>query len=628
MKSPGREQTAARDATIANERSAPASSRRERMALAAVLAVFTAALAWSAWVHSPVVDEPAHLVAGLSYWQLGRFDLYRVNPPLVKMIAALPAWCTGRHAAFSQAAFEPGVRGEWELGAAYLQQYRETGFRMVIWGRWCCLPFALVGAVACYVWATRMYGCWSGWLALLLWCCSPCVLGHGSLLTTDVPAAAMMVLAGYRFWRWWCEPQMWNASLLGAAFGVALLVKTTTLVLAICWLALYLLHYLFKSKLDADRFVRQELVGVASAMLMVLYTVNAGYGFEGTGTRLGDYQFTSRALSGKNSSARKMPVAGNRWKESWLAPMPIPLPRNFVLGLDEQRRDLEGGPTSYLRGEVRHRGWWYWYLYAAAIKVPLGEWGLFFLAVFVTVLCRSYSRDIWSEGMLLLPAVAVLTAASAQPGLTDHFRYVFPSLPFMFVWTSKLARAIEVRQVRVAVAGGLCVAWFIGSVLAVYPHCLSYFNELVGGARGGGAHLIRSNLDWGQDLWFLKQWQERHQNARPFYLEYYGPVDPRVADLDHEPLPPGVPLRDEDREQVRAGQWGPQAGWCAISETSLRTRGVYSYLQRFTPKETVGYSIRIYNLSSQEVNQLRRELGFPELIRVAREANRPTKSSL
>ena len=39
---------------------------------------------------SATVDEMAHLPAGISIWQLNRFELYRVNPPLVKMVAAAP----------------------------------------------------------------------------------------------------------------------------------------------------------------------------------------------------------------------------------------------------------------------------------------------------------------------------------------------------------------------------------------------------------------------------------------------------------------------------------------------------------------------------------------------------------
>ena len=37
----------------------------------------------------------------------------------------------------------------------------------------------------------------------------------------------------------------------------------------------------------------------------------------------------------------------------------------------------------------------------------------------------------------------------------------------------------------------------VGSSLAIYPHSLSYFNELAGGPTKGHYHLIDSNIDWG-----------------------------------------------------------------------------------------------------------------------------------
>ena len=38
--------------------------------------------------NSPSADEVAHLAAGTLVWEHGRFDLYMVNPPLVRVVAA------------------------------------------------------------------------------------------------------------------------------------------------------------------------------------------------------------------------------------------------------------------------------------------------------------------------------------------------------------------------------------------------------------------------------------------------------------------------------------------------------------------------------------------------------------
>jgi hypothetical protein len=40
--------------------------------------------------NSPVMSEDAHLASGAGHYKYHRFDLYRVNPPLVRLIAVLP----------------------------------------------------------------------------------------------------------------------------------------------------------------------------------------------------------------------------------------------------------------------------------------------------------------------------------------------------------------------------------------------------------------------------------------------------------------------------------------------------------------------------------------------------------
>ena len=48
----------------------------------ALLTIHVALLAWGGWMQSPTFDEVGHIGAGVSLWHFGRFELYRVNPPL------------------------------------------------------------------------------------------------------------------------------------------------------------------------------------------------------------------------------------------------------------------------------------------------------------------------------------------------------------------------------------------------------------------------------------------------------------------------------------------------------------------------------------------------------------------
>src|SRR5437867_397314 len=40
--------------------------------------------------HNLTVDEGGHVLAGFLAWEEGRLDVYAVNPPLVKVLVALP----------------------------------------------------------------------------------------------------------------------------------------------------------------------------------------------------------------------------------------------------------------------------------------------------------------------------------------------------------------------------------------------------------------------------------------------------------------------------------------------------------------------------------------------------------
>ena len=51
----------------------------------------------------------------------------------------------------------------------------------------------------------------------------------------------------------------------------------------------------------------------------------------------------------------------------------------MITGIDLQKWDFDRDRSSYLRGEWRIGGWWYYYLYALLVKLPIG---FLLLAVF------------------------------------------------------------------------------------------------------------------------------------------------------------------------------------------------------------------------------------------------------
>ena len=533
------------------------------------------------------------------------------------------------------------LRPEWTLGREFIHVNDDGGglwFWYFVLARGAAIPICLIGAYVCYRWASELYGRASGMLALGLWCFSPNVLAWGATICPDAPAAALGVAGCYLFWRWLQRPTWPRAIAAGVMLGIVELTKFTWIILVPLWPVLWIAWRLGNRE-DRSSMPEEGQEGagrrtawgresqqMAVILLVGLYVINTGYGYEGSFQRLGDFTFVSRTLAGEDSMADGG-AGGNRFANTWLGVVPVPLPVNYVGGIDLQKLDFEEGKWSYLRGEWKHRGWWYYYLYAALMKIPLGTWALGFLALGLTIGSlgtsdtpaegrgEGYSAGWRNELVLLLPAVVVLVFVSSQTGFSRYFRYVLPCFPFVFIWISKVARSITLRHWSVAAIGGAAILWSLGSSLYYFPHSMSYFNELVGGPTGGHYHLVDANVDWGQDLWYLKRWLDEHPEARPLQMAYLGFVHPRHFEIEYERPPqgpqPGVRYTEGDAD---VGQLGPRPGWYAMSVHRIHSNTEdYLYFLRFRPVAMAGYSIYIYHITLDEANRVRRQLGLPEL---------------
>ncbi len=586
------------------------------VAIALMLASHACLLGWGAAVHSPSLDELGHLPAGLSHWQLARFDLYRVNPPLVRMVAAAPVvFCMPKIRWYSYS--ESGqTRPEFQFGRQMIAAEGARTFWYFTLSRWACIPFSLLGAYTCFLWARELYGDVAGLLAAALWCFSPGILGNAQMITPDVGAAALAAGSGYTFWRWLKRPSWSRTIIAGGTMGLAELTKTTLGVFFVVWPAIWFFWRVSERGRSSPPAWCFQFLQLATALAIPVYVVNLGYGFEGSFEKLGGIPFTSNALTAKCGQSESSSKT-NYFAHKWLGTLRVPFPRNYVLGIDVQWREFEEKDWSYLNGEWRRGGWWFYYIYALVVKEPLGTWALVIMAAAMGIAgrpCRFSWRD---EIFLLVPACVVLAIVSLQTGFNHHMRYVLPVLPFVFVWTAKVACSVNRAARALACLASAAAAWSVASSLWIYPHNLSYFNEAVGGPMRGHAHLLGSNIDWGQDLVYLKLWLERHAEVRRIALAYSLPrwlLDPRDVGIDYS-LPPAGPKTQAGDWPVAEGEAGPLSGWFAISVARLRDRdNQYAYFLRFKPVATAGYSIYVYHITPEDANRVRRELSMPLIL--------------
>ncbi len=645
---------------------------RTRVILAVVLLLsLHAALAVRSLVtENPTVDEVIHLPAGISYWQTGSFRLYRHNPPLVKLIAALSALSLKPIVDYQSDAWrqDPPNKAQFahEFMAANARQYFELFTRARL-----LMPlFSLIGGLVVFTWSSKLYGISGGLLSLTLWVLCPNILAHTRLVTTDMGATSLGVLATYFFWRYLRIPSWRLAALAGLSLGLAQLSKFSMLILYGLWPLLAL------ARLATEAEFRQHLARIVGQGVVIValsvFVIDLGYGFEGVGIPLGRFEFlcqtfTKPVLPGVRRPAVPNPLRNaahhyrvNRFRGTILGALPVPLPEHYLLGFDDQKLEAEGIPRKfsndkaigpegdeidgypvYLDGQLSQESWWYYYLLALVYKVPEGTWLLVLGSLAVLAFsARSRAEGFDDFALLVVPAF-VLFVMSVFTNINLGLRYVLPIFPYVFISVGRLApwtAGIANRKARSAASEliALCLILTALSTIWIHPHYLAYFNLVSGGPDRGAEHLIDSNIDWGQDLVNLRKWLATNAPGERVGLAYFGQINPRIFDERGEGfdwfLPPptpgtlkllpfryrgdpasmrlqpglyavsaslvkGLPYFVYDRpmpglEQVTA--WAPYQAWFRA----------FSYFDRLTPIDKVGYSIWIYRVSPEDAARL------------------------
>lgn len=539
-------------------------------------------LAWLASHNSPSPDEIAHLPAGMLIWQHGRYDLYPVNPPLVKAVAAIPVVLSRPRVDWTEVG--RGRRPEFAVGIDFIELNGAASFRYFTLARWACIPFSLAGAYLCYRWATELYGVRSGLAAAILWCFCPNILANAGMITPDVATSAAGLLAVYCFSRWIDLPTWRRTAAAGFALGIAELTKFTWLILygifPLLWLAL-------RARRDfAEKRWIRSTIQMAAMFALSVYVIDAAYAFDSTFVPLKEYRFETSFLKPTTTDGI-VPETGNRFAGSILGELPVVLPRWFVGGIDMQKSETDGGKQSYLRGMISKKGWWYYYIYGFFVKTPLGMVGLIFVASML-VADRRYTGGWRAEAHLLIPAASVLMLMSAHTGLNRHMRYVLPIYPFLFVWASKPFRAFALGNSRLGILAVVLTLLMIVSSLSIFPYSMSYFNELAGGPDRGPDHLLGSNVDWGQDMHRLKHWYDDHPSARPFYPQCATLLKPADFGIVADPMPAAI-----------------SPGWYAISVNYLHGAGErHRIFRSMRPVAKVGYSICIFHVTERDISSL------------------------
>jgi hypothetical protein len=438
------------------------------------------------------VDEPWHVVAGVSYLRTGDYRLNPEHPPLVKL-AAGAAQAPG----FVLPPFAPLVEKsqerDWVEDVMFLQNDAAAAQRATRASLW-AFHGALLLALGLLLWRALGLAWAAGSLAFLA--IEPSVAAHLPVAMTDLPlaltlavavAAAGLLLSTWQ-WRWVLAAGLALGLVLGSKHSGLAGVAGVGLVLGIGVLAGW--------RQGWAEGVRR-LGRVCAAGVLGLAVLWAMYGFRFHAGPDGSDGF-NRAMADKVADLN-IP----HWRLAiGLADEARLLPRAYLWGLaDTVRAGVEGrGQSSHLVWGVSHKGrppWFTWPSIVAS-KLPLALAAMALLGLLALRWTKMSASGRWLLAAAAGAGVVHLGALMSGQGTYGGIRHALPLVVLLALPAGTLLALAWQRggnALRVAAAAPLAVAL---AMTAAEPRLWEYHNELAGGTAEAYRQFGNEGLDLGQ----------------------------------------------------------------------------------------------------------------------------------
>lgn len=539
-----------------------------RCFLAALILLFALRCTRTYRVFNDTTDESTHIAVGLEVWQNHRYTAENQHPPLGRIVVGLPAYLAGLRQSDEQRRAD--LHELWK-GSSPEFYWRTLTFARL--GNLVYVPFLLIYV---YRWGSRLYGTSAGLGAATLVSLCPNLLAHASLATIDFGAATTVFVSGYYFWQWSANNTPGNCLLAAVSFAIASLTKFS----AVFFMPAVAAGFFIAARLErpAQPPVSWKQVLQHWALFLSVYggVIWAGYLFD----------------VGPLPPANIPPVHGTagQYIESAIEigtghrKIPLPAPRFFRGVLEVLAHNAYGHPA-YLLGRISQFGWWYYFPVVLAVKTTLP---MLLLVGIVLALCATESR----RGMLrptvyplLASALILLICISSHIDLgVRHILAIYPfwALIAGSLFASAANNSSPRKEQVIAIVAFALLAWHAAESVRAQPDYLAYFNQI---ARGREDHLLLdSNLDWGQDLERLRQYQER-TGIGLLHLSYFGRTHPEELGMRGvRPLDIGA----------------TPSGWVAISRNHIAGVGLSghtppSWPRSHSPEAQIGKSILVYH---------------------------------
>jgi len=498
---------------------------------------------FSAKLDSQTTDEAIHLFSGYTYLTKGDFRLDPEHPPLLKELAALTLLAQKVNIQLGTKWQKAGefYYDSWQeariLSEKFFYTWGNNPDQLLFWGRLPFIMLTLLLGFLVFYWAKKLYGTKSGILAAILTLFFPNFLAHGRLINTDLGVTLFIFLTIFLWGNFLKKPTYLNLLLSGLGLGLVLSSKFTGILIVPILIILTLIKIFWFDPAAKHNWWLKYLGGLIGIKIIAFVMIWCTYGFSTT---------TPPVLLGSLSQNIYLGTGFNvpATFDAFFAKIRFLLfPADFYKGLILILRHSLGGHASFLLGANSNTGWWYYFPIAIFYKTPIPIF--IFLILTMVYFKKIRAKNLFDEMLLIVPPLIYLIFSlfsKADLGV----RHILPIFPFVFVFVSKSINAFEFKFKKSSLKTKLMptifiilVIWYLLSAIFSFPNYLAYFNEFAGGSKGGYKILTDSNLDWGQDIYRLKDYLDEHQ-IKKVYLVYPwdGDVAIKYYGIDFQPLYP------------------------------------------------------------------------------------------
>ncbi|MFN3551369.1 MAG: glycosyltransferase family 39 protein, partial [Endomicrobiia bacterium] len=502
---------------------------------------------------SATYDEPLHLMQGYSYIKTGSMHIIRSydQPVLAKIIAGLGLlFLKPQPAVFTSHKF-------------YLEKQRYSFANLMLYynnhdaevlinaGRRSIIFFSSLFVIIFFVIVKNTVGIISAIFAIIFYSVNTSIIAHSCLTTQDMFACIFYFLSIYSFYKF-LEKNRIKDLIICSIFSALLMVTKYSYVVLFTNYLVVLLFFLYFKKVSLKtifKFLLFQLVTIISVGLIVYN-------------------------------------------------------KNFIelfIGLyDVVAITSKYGRSNYFFGKHSTSGFILYFPFLFLLKTEIPLLILFFVSL-IKFFKEFIDKNSSIQDIIIISSILIYLGIASFSKMQIGHRHILVVYPLIILQVSKL---INIKKLRLFCL--LMLLWNVYISIKVFPWYISYFNEIIGGAKNGWKYFTDSNIDWGQGLKQLGLWVRKNNFAQKgIYLSYFGVGDPEYYNIKYKPIGFISNLTNNERLGENIVKNNYERVIIGVSVTNLQAtyyqdKTIFNFLKKLRPLVEIADSIFIYDISEEK----------------------------